>query len=385
MMILTVAILMVLQFVVVFEMTMVMPLAPIIAQTYHILPKNVALLNLGFAVSGLLSPFFGYLADYFSMKRILQISSLFFAVGCLIVYTNTLSGYIVGRFILGVGYFNLSSIIMSYTSLIVDVKKMGSIVGLYKIAFAVGAFASPLLGSWTAETISFRAIYLALGICGFLAVFALQLLPDIRVKDETPLSVRIAFSLLKDKKAQLMIVANLFLSIPAIYFYNYLSVHLDSQLLPQTTISAFYSVVAFGSIVAGVLITVFSDRFGKRKMSVWSTALSGVFVIPFIVMKQPFLLFGFLFGLAYDTIWGLFYPAGSTFYRVKSATFLTILSSTTSLANLFSNATAPTLYDIGGFPLLTTVCSVGLLFAAYLMHQAFVLDRNDHDSIEEYR
>lgn len=180
-----------------------------------------------------------------------------------------------------------------------------------------------------------------------------------------------------------MIVANLLLSVPAIYFYGYLSVHLDALGLPQKTISVFYSIVAFGAILAGILITVYSDRFGKRKMSVWSTALGGVFLIPFILTKQPLWLFGFLFGLAYDTIWGLFYPTGATFYRVKSATFLTILSSTTSLANFFANATAPVLYTVGGFRLLMILSALGLLLSAYLMYRAFALDRLDHEVVEK--
>lgn len=383
MILITVLLLMLLQFIVVFEMTMVMPLAPIIAQTYGVLPQQVALLNLGFAASGLLSSFFGFLADSISMKRILQVSTLLFSIGSLVVYSNTLPGYILGRFLLGIGYFNLSGIIMSYTSVLVDNKKIGSIVGLYKIAFAVAAFVSPSLGSWTAERIGFRTIYLGLSISGLLAVLALQALPDRKVVQDVPLSARLAFSLLKDRKAQLMIVANLLLSVPAIYFYGYLSVHLDALGLPQKTISVFYSVVAFGAILAGILITVYSDRFGKRKMSVWSTALGGVFLIPFILTKQPLWLFGFLFGLAYDTIWGLFYPTGATFYRVKSATFLTILSSTTSLANFFANATAPVLYTVGGFRLLMILSALGLLLSAYLMYRAFALDRLDHEVVEK--
>lgn len=380
---LTVGILMILQFVVTFEMTMVMPLAPIIAETYAVLPANVALLNLGFAASGLLSPIFGYLADYFSMKRILQFSTLLFSIGCLIVYTNTLTGYILGRLILGIGYFNLSSIIMSYTSLIVDTRKLGSIAGLYKIAFALGAFASPAIGGWIAVRLGFRSIYLLLAILGIAGVFSLQLLPEKKVEAEIPLRTSDAFALLTDKKALLMIAANFFLSIPGVYFYNYLSVHLAERHVSQANISVFYSTVAFGSIIAGILIMLFSDRVGKRKMSIGSTALSGLFLIPFLVTKNPLLLAGFLFGLAYDTIWGLFYPAGSTFYRTKSATFLTILGSVTSLTTFFSNATAPMVYEKGGFALLVVICAVGLLLSAFLMKWAFQLDNEDQTILEK--
>lgn len=93
MIIFIVTILMVLQFVITFEMSMVMPLAPIISTIYQINPSTITYLNMGYAASGLLSPVFGYWADHFSMKKIIIISTLFFAFGAFIVSLNTKEMY----------------------------------------------------------------------------------------------------------------------------------------------------------------------------------------------------------------------------------------------------------------------------------------------------
>lgn len=379
MLVVTIFLLMALQFLTTFEMMLVMPLAPVIAELYGILPVNITLMNLGFAAAGFVSPFFGYLADYFSMKRILQLATLFFGIGSLLVYTNTFVGYIVGRLIIGLGYYNLTSIAMSYTSLIVDNNKLGVVAGVYKIAFALGAFSAPILGTWLQETISFHNIYLILAVSGLVGTFALQVIPDKRIVQEVPLKMNDAFSLVKDRKAQLMIAANVSLNLPTIYFYNYLSVSMAESGINQGTISQFYSIVAFGSILAGVLIALFSDKFGKRRLSILSVAFSGIVLLPFITGSKYILFFGFLFGLGYDTIWGIFYPAGATFYRAKSATFLAILTFTTSVSNVFTNMTAPIIYDIGGFPLLMGICCIGLVVSSFLMKGAFALDNQEQE------
>src|SRR5690625_3262323 len=142
-----VIVLMLLQFLTTFEMTMVMPLAPVIADIYHTDPAPVTYLNIGFAAAGFLSPFFGYSAAFFSMKRVLQLTVFFFSAGSFLVFTNTLPGYVLGRLILGIGYYNVASVAMAYTSLLIQPGKLGAVAGLYKVAFACGAFVSPLLGS----------------------------------------------------------------------------------------------------------------------------------------------------------------------------------------------------------------------------------------------
>ncbi len=379
MIIFIVTILMVLQFVITFEMSMVMPLAPIISTIYQINPSTITYLNMGYAASGLLSPVFGYWADHFSMKKIIIISTLFFAFGAFIVSLNTKEMYVFGRFLLGIGYYNLSSIIMSYTSTIVANNRLGFVSGLYKIAFSLGAFASPLIGLQLLKVMNFDDIYIILMAISLVIALFLFIIPEVQTQESFRINVSDVFAIFKDKKAKYMIWANVLLSIPTIFFYNYVSINFSSLGISQNDISLFYSVVAAGSIAAGILISIVSDKFGKRRMSYLSTILSGIVLLPFVFMTKNLLILGFIFGLFYDTIWGLFYPVGSTFYLYKRATFITILSSITSLTNLVSNATGPMIYQFGGFSLLMSISAIGLIASGLIMARAFVLDGNKNN------
>ena len=51
-MIFTIIVLILIQFIITIEMSMVMPLAPIIANSYNINPSYISILNLGYALSG---------------------------------------------------------------------------------------------------------------------------------------------------------------------------------------------------------------------------------------------------------------------------------------------------------------------------------------------
>jgi MFS family permease len=79
--IVAIGVLMAIQLVITFEMSMVMPMAPLIASIYQIEQSNVTLLNLGYALSGLFVPFLGMLADKMGNKRILIFSSFLFVIG----------------------------------------------------------------------------------------------------------------------------------------------------------------------------------------------------------------------------------------------------------------------------------------------------------------
>ena len=51
----------------VFEMNVVLPLAPSIAKRYGIALADISLLNLGYSLMGLLAPVFGYYSDRYNI------------------------------------------------------------------------------------------------------------------------------------------------------------------------------------------------------------------------------------------------------------------------------------------------------------------------------
>jgi MFS family permease len=101
--IVAIGVLMAIQLVITFEMSMVMPMAPLIASIYQVEQSNVTLLNMGYALSGLFVPFLGMMADKIGNKRILIFSSFLICGGqrvSVFVWSNPW-GFVLGRTILG--------------------------------------------------------------------------------------------------------------------------------------------------------------------------------------------------------------------------------------------------------------------------------------------
>lgn len=353
-----------------------MPLAPAISSYYAVSPQSVSLLNIGYAISGFVSPFFGYLADKKGVKKMVVASIIIFTLGSFIVATGSKQAYIIGRLILGVGYYNLGSFGFTYSKLTLDEKMQGISSGLYKVAFALGAFLSPLMGAKMIEVMNFSTIYLYLGIAAVIITVLTFMLPTPEAQTNESINISDVKDIFKDKKAKLMLLSAFLLSVPAVFFYNYISINMSSMGMDQTTISSFYSMVALGSIAAGAIIAIISSKVKMEKIALVSSFLSGLAVL-IIVFSDNMFLGGFIFGLFYDMIWGVFMPTGTNFYIVKGATFLTLLSFVTSTTNLVTNTTGPVLYGMGGVDLLLIVCSICLVMATFALRKSYIINAKD--------
>lgn len=367
-----VIILMLLQFVITVEMSVVMPMAPVIATIFHVRAENVTLLNIGYALSGLFAPIFGFWADKTGMKRILILSSALFAFGCgVISFSDSAIMYFFSRAIIGVGYYAMVSLCMSYTAYLVSDSKLGQVSGFYKVAFAIGVFISPLLGDYLVKAYSFRFLYLCIMAAALAITLGLMFIPKVHSQSEGIITIKEVKHLFSDKAAQYMMICCAMLSVPAIFFYNYFSVYLAGIGVSQSSISWSYSIIAAGSILAGIVIILFSDRVGKMRMAMIGIIGSAIFVAPFAFeLKAGLIVISFLFGFAYDTIWGLFYPIGSLMFRRESATFLTMLSLTMSLTNVLTNYTGPIVNRLGGFSLGIVICVISLIVSAIYLRKA---------------
>lgn len=373
-MIFTLSVLVLIQFIINVEMSVVMPLAPIIALTFNIIGANVPLLNLGFSFSGLLSPIFGYKADKSGIKKMIVLSMFLFSFGCLIVSLKNMYLFIIGRFILGIGYFNLTSLVTTYTTKLISNEKLGFISGIYKVAFSLGTLVSPILALYVSKNNNFEIIYFYLFLIGLIISFCTFAFKEVNNSNNL-VSIKDVKVLLKDKAAILYMFAVLLLTIPSVYFYSFTSLYLNDLGFDQSYISKLYSVVAIGAIIGGVLIIMFSKSIGLERMNLITSFLAALFLSIFIISRK-WIFLGFLFGVCYDTVWGLFYPVGSTFYKNKVATFLTILASISSLTNFFANMIGPYIYKNFGYPTLIIISSISLFICTLLMKLSYKIIDN---------
>ena len=116
-----ITILLVTTFIVTFEMSVVMPLAPFIADTYQIPSYQVTYLNLGYAFFGMLAPILGFNADRIGLKKMILLAAMLFAFGAFLVGSQTVVlAYILGRALMGLAYFSFLAILLTYLSLMVS-------------------------------------------------------------------------------------------------------------------------------------------------------------------------------------------------------------------------------------------------------------------------
>lgn len=137
-----------------------------------------ALLNISWiATAYLLSasafqPLWGKLSDIFGRKPLLVLCCAFFAAGCAISATKSLSMLVLGRFITGLGGSGLTSLGSITFTDIIPLRDRGIYQGLGNIAFGLGAASGGAVGGLIADTLGWRYVFITqvplavfVGIC----------------------------------------------------------------------------------------------------------------------------------------------------------------------------------------------------------------------------
>lgn len=368
--------LMLIQLISVLEMNVVMPLAPQIANLFQVDEAKITLLNTGYALAGLFAPVFGFYGDRQGLKKYILIGAALFTTGAVMMcFANTATMYFLSRSVIGFGYYPLVCLIPTYTLKIISYNKMGKVSGLYKLAFALGILISPLLGSYVMEYIGFKQLYMIISAVSALVFLFLLAIPKSETSSES-LSFQEVKYLFKDKKSLLLIAATFLLSIPAVLFYNYFSVFLNSEGYSAMDIGVIYSIVSCGSVSAAILIILISDKVGKVKLSLLGLCVCSIFILPLSFnVKAILYTCTFIFGLGYDTIWGLLFPVCAQLFKKESATFLALLSVSMAFTNVVTNILGPILQDLGGFALCNLFSFGGIVSAGLLYYKAIKQDR----------
>jgi len=365
----SVAVLMLLQFIIIAEMSVVMPLAAVIADFYHVPVNQVTLLNVGYALLGLLAPLMGISSEKYGLKKTLLAGSFFFILGCFIVSSGKSPLlFAIGRAFIGLSYYTLISLTVAYANRLTNNRHVGTFGGYFKIAFAIAVFSSPLIGSAIVSAFDIPTLYRGLGTAMIGVSLLMMLLPSIPLQHAQSHQRISVFEILKFPGAKRMIISTMLMSLPSVFYFNYLSVHLAGIGVPTQSIAMVYSIGALGTLLAGFFILFFNERFGKGNILLVGIVVSAITIV-LIPYQHNLLLFiiVFIFSLAFDLVWGLLYPLGSILVTDHSAVFLTVLSLTMSLTNVVTNLIAPWVFPLGGFPFTTLICGVGLVLSLFLL------------------
>lgn len=354
------------QFIATVEMSIVMPLAPVIAQAYNVSSANAILLNIGFALFGVLAPLLGYNGDKYGIKKMLLGALSFFVLGSMLVASvNTITGYVLGRSLLGLAFFTILGMSQSYIIQTAPHLK-GPLSGLHRIVFALGVFASPWLGQVLVESGSLQLLYNILTITGIITLAMTSFIPEIKDKT-TSRSLKDLLHTLNQNVVIGWLVAVFLYALPAIYFFNYLSIYLNDLGWSGSAITTQYTLGALGSVLGGFLIVFITAKFklsSLLKLFVWLPAIVLALFITQDVGYYPVL--GLSFGLFFDATWGMVFPYASTLVPHYAATFLTLISLVMAFTNVVTTLSGSWVYQMGGFSLMIWLCVIGGLLGALI-------------------
>ncbi|MBS3990765.1 MAG: MFS transporter [Erysipelothrix sp.] len=352
------------QFIVTVEMSIVMPLAPQIAQAYNVDTFYAIILNIGFAVFGVLAPLLGYNGDKYGIKKMLLGALTFFILGAMIVASiQSIAGYVIGRSLLGLAFFTVLG--MTQTYIIKSAPHLaGPLSGVHRIVFALGVFTSPWLGQVLVSDGSLQLLYNILTIVGIVTIVLTSFVHEIQ-DNSTLRSLKDLLHTLNQRVVIGWLFAVFLNALPAIFFFNYLSIYLNELGLSGVAITNQYTLTALGSVFGGILIVFITTRFklsSLLKIFLWLPPLMLALFITQDMIWFPIL--GLSFGLFFDATWGMVFPYASTIVPYYAATFLTLISLVMAFTNVVTTLAGAYVYQVGGFPLMIWICVIGGLIGA---------------------
>ncbi len=352
------------QFIVTVEMSIVMPLAPQIAQAYNVDTFYAIILNIGFAVFGVLAPLLGYNGDKYGIKKMLLGALSFFILGSMIVASvQTIAGYVIGRSLLGLAFFTVLGMTQTYIIKTAP-HHAGPLSGVHRIVFALGVFVSPWLGQILVSQGSLQLLYNILTIVGIVTIILTSFVHEIQ-DSSTQRSLKDLLHTLNQRVVIGWLFAVFLNALPAIFFFNYLSIYLNELGWTGLAITNQYTLTALGSVLGGILIVFITSRFklsSLLKIFLWISPIVLALFITQDMMWFPIL--GLMFGLFFDATWGMVFPYASTIVPFYAATFLTLISLVMAFTNVVTTLAGAWVYQIGGFPLMIWICVIGGLLGA---------------------
>jgi predicted MFS family arabinose efflux permease len=354
------------------SMAMVFSLAPSVTARYGVDPAYATYLNLGFVGAGLLSPIFGVWADHQGTKKVLLLGVFWFALShALTAFAPDAISYILGRLAIGLGYYAVFGLIVSYLAKQVDPSQMGRISAGLKLAFAVGVTLAPILSGWIVEWIGFEGLYLSLAVISALIGINLVSAPDSGHDLEDRFTWDQLKTLLADSTVRRYLLLALGVGLPGVSFFNYFSVFLAQSGYAQIAISNAYTWAGLGAIASAFVILWMSHHWGMTRLLEISLIASGIVLLPMLSLNPEWIIaLSILFSLAYDTTVGVAFPVLALRFRSVSGSVIMLMTLVNAVLGLVINLSGPFLYQAFGFQVLLILAIAGAFGGWLALRQA---------------
>ncbi len=271
------------QFCLIVDFMMVMPLGPQLMRLFEISAKQfgalVSAYTFGAGLMGVVASFF---LDRYDRKRALLVFFSGFALGNLAcAASNSFWILLVSRFITGTFGGVVGSLLYSIVSDSIDIGRRASALGVVMSSFALASILGVPLCLVLSNKMGWHAPFIALSVFSWIVVVSLSSwLPPItkHLLDAERGSVAVFErfkDLVLDKNRAMALVFMVFLILGHFTINPFLFPSIVSNAgIHESGLPVVYLVGGLGSIVAAIFFGKLSDRFGKKKIFAVSAVLS---------------------------------------------------------------------------------------------------------------
>jgi len=357
------------------ESAFVSPIIPYLSIYFGIKESSVVYVNLGFSLVGLLSPFFGMLADKHGKRRAIISSMIFFAIGAFISgWATSPFFFAIGRLIIGIGNLTLGATLVSYVSDFIPYSNRGRSAGILRVAFAISMLISPIFSTNIVKHLDLRYLYWSTALFSLIVLFLSFKLPESHNEDQSDsssLNISEVISIMRNPITIEFLLIQFLLVISPIILYNFLAIWLKNNFhLGQDIIGYVFTLAAIGTLVGVLLSSALSDKVGKMKFAKLSFILMTVSLIPIPYVNSIYIVIPLLiiYTIGLDGGWSAFQAVASEIYPKRRTVFMTLLYFMNSVCSLIFILLGPSLFNLGGYTLIvwisiiTSILSIAILF-----------------------
>jgi predicted MFS family arabinose efflux permease len=323
----------------------------------------------------MLVPLFGYFADQKGLKNMLVLGTFIFSIGALLTsFATSPTIYFITRLIIGIGHNVFFALVAVYYARLVDPKILVKVSGYFKLAFALGIFAAPIVGAITVKYFSFQLFYLFSFGLSFIFALLITRIPVVQNTHLVPVTMNDFKSLFKIRFVKWLLIGTLFLAIAPNTIFSFLSIYLNSIGETQESISFIYTIIGLGTVGSGFVIIFLGHKYKFRDLLKYGI-IGIMLVIPLIFSLQSWIILpaSFVFALSFDLVLGVLYPVASSLPVKNSASLTALLSLTMSLTSLVVSFINPMLYQMFGFRLLLVNVFISSILAYFAIQKTFRL------------
>ncbi|NTW72207.1 MAG: MFS transporter [Eubacteriaceae bacterium] len=364
-----------------FEASAVYTMAPFLADSFGIDSSRIILVNIGFASAGLTAPIFGFLSEKYGKKKFMILGLMAYLLGETITgMSQSSTGFIAGRTIIGLGFYSLSGLLLAYLSEFVEYEDRGKAFSIVRIATALGVMFSPMASAYMITNYSLQSYYMGIAaLTGATLILAL-FLPKGSHDKGISISMGTMGVILKKKHTKTFLFINFTMSMITVLYFGYLSIHLkETFMMDQLSIGRLLTFSAFGTLAGVISAGYLSDRVGKLKMTAvyFIILIFSMFMVS-VSTADRLIYFTLLFTLGFDGTWTIVQTISSEIVPEDRSLFMSLVFLMVSVAMVVFYLVSPLIYRLGKFYLNIGFCLVFLVLSFGLFVK-FAVKNKEYD------